>query len=217
MVNDDIPQDGAGDEPDPTLPAAPARASGDVTLILSRIEQGEPQAAEQLLPLVYEELRRLAAAKMAQETPGQTLQATALVHEAYIRLVDVEKVQHWDSRGHFFAAAAEAMRRILINGVRDKKRVKRGGHLHRIDIDRVELTMSTPDDELLAVDEALEQLARENPQCADLAKLRFFAGLSTEEAGSALGIPARTARRHWAYARAWLFDALHHDAKATPS
>ena len=129
MVNDDIPQDRAGDEPDRTQPAVPARATGDVTLILSRIEQGEPQAAEQLLPLVYEELRKLAAAKMAQEKPGQTLQATALVHEAYIRLVDAEKAQHWDSRGHFFAAAAEAMRRILVEQARRKAGREAGGEL----------------------------------------------------------------------------------------
>ena len=132
MVNDDIPPDRAGDEPDPTQPAAPARATGDVTLILSQIEQGEPQAAEQLLPLVYEELRKLAAAKMAQEKPDQTLQATALVHEAYIRLVDVDKAQHWDSRGHFFAAAAEAMRRILVERARQKRSAKRGGDWCRV-------------------------------------------------------------------------------------
>ena len=141
----------------------------DVTQILGKMEAGDPLAAEQLLPLVYEELRKLAAAKMAQEKPGQTLQATALVHEAYIRLVDVEKVQHWNSRGHFFAAAAEAMRRILINHARDKKRLRRGGHLRKVDIDKVEITMATPDDDLLALDEALQKLAEEHPECAKLA------------------------------------------------
>jgi RNA polymerase sigma factor (TIGR02999 family) len=154
---------------------------------------------------------------MALEKPDQTLQATALVHEAYIRLVDDDRAKSWDSRGHFFAAAAEAMRRILINRARDRKRLKRGGHRQKVDLDKVELTMATPDDELLAIDEAIQHLAGENPECAHLAQLRFFAGLSTEEAGSALGIPARTARRHWAYAHAWLFDALRHDAHPTPS
>jgi RNA polymerase sigma factor (TIGR02999 family) len=154
---------------------------------------------------------------MAQEKPDQTLQATALVHEAYIRLVDVEKAQHWNSRGHFFAAAAEAMRRILINRARDRKRLKRGGHLRTIDIDKVEITMATPDDDLLALHEALEKLAEETSECARLATMRFFAGLSVEEASSAMGISARTARRHWAYARAWLIDAIRHDANPTPS
>ncbi len=189
----------------------------EVTRILSQIESGDPSAAEELLPLVYEELRKLAAAKMAQEKPDQTLQATALVHEAYIRLVDVEKAQHWNSRGHFFAAAAEAMRRILINRARDRKRLKRGGHLRTIDIDKVEITMATPDDDLLALHEALEKLAKETSECARLATMRFFAGLSVEEASSAMGISARTARRHWAYARAWLIDAIRHDANPTPS
>jgi RNA polymerase sigma factor (TIGR02999 family) len=189
----------------------------DVTQILSAIEQGDPSAAEQLLPLVYEELRKLAAQKMAQEKPGQTLQATALVHEAYIRLVDVEKAQHWNSRGHFFGAAAEAMRRILLNRARDKGRMKRGGHLKRLDFDRAEIAADTPDDDLLALDEALERLAEENRECADLVKVRFFAGLSVEEAATAIGISARTAKRHWAYARAWLFDALRHDENPTGS
>ena len=189
----------------------------DVTRILSAIEQGDARAAEQLLPLVYEELRKLATAKMAQEKPGQTLQATALVHEAYIRLVDVDKAQHWNSRGHFFAAAAEAMRRILVNRARDKDRIKRGGHLQRLDLDKIEITADTHDDDLLALDEALDQLATENMACADLAKLRLFTGLSAEEAGTAMGIAARTARRQWAYARAWLFDALRHDDTPAPS
>ena len=189
----------------------------EVTLILSAIGQGDPQAAEQLLPLVYDELRRLAAEKMAQEKPGQTLQATALVHEAYIRLVDTDKAQHWNSRGHFFAAAAEAMRRILINRARDKNRLKRGGHLRKIDVDKVEITIVTRDDDLLALDEAIEQLAQENLECAELAKMRFFVGLSVEEAGNVMGISARTARRHWAFARAWLFDALRRADNPTAS
>jgi RNA polymerase sigma factor (TIGR02999 family) len=212
MVNDEEPQDRAGDD---VGQAAPARATGDVTLILSRIEQGEPQAAEQLLPLVYEELRKLAAAKMAQEKPDQTLQATALVHEAYIRLVDVEKAQHWNSRGHFFGAAAEAMRRILLNRARDKGRVKRGGQCQRIDLDKIEIAANTPSEDLFAVDEAIERLAEENQACADLVKMRFFAGLSVDEAGAALGISKSTADRYWVYARAWLFEKLRPDDSAT--
>src|SRR5205814_8540041 len=140
----------------------------DVTQILSRIESGDPSAAEQLLPLVYEELRKLAAAKLVQEKPGQTLQATALVHEAYLRLVDVEKAQHWNSRGHFFGAAAEAMRRILINRARDKSRQKRGGTLPRVDLDAIEIALDTPDEDLLALDEALQELAATDKTCADL-------------------------------------------------
>ena len=188
----------------------------DVTQILSQIEDGNGQAAEKLLPLVYDELRRLAVEKLAHEKPGQTLQATALVHEAYIRLVDVEKVQHWDSRGHFFAAAAEAMRRILINRARDKKRLKRGGHLRRLDLDKIDIAVETADDELLAVDEALVRLAEENKTCAELVKMRFFAGLSLEDAAAVLGISASTADRYWAYSRAWLFEALRRDGSATP-
>ncbi len=189
----------------------------DVTRILSAIEQGDGQAAEQLLPLVYDELRKLAAAKLANEKPGQTLQATALVHEAYIRLVDTDQAQHWNSRGHFFAAAAEAMRRILLNRARDKGRLKRGGQLRRVDLDKIELATDAPDEDLLALDEALERLAEENQECANLVEMRFFAGLSVEEAGTAMGISARTARRHWAYARAWLFDALRLDETSTSS
>jgi RNA polymerase sigma factor (TIGR02999 family) len=188
----------------------------DVTQILSEIEHGDPAAAEQLLPLVYEELRKLAAAKLANEKSGQTLQATALVHEAYLRLVDVEKAQHWNSRGHFFGAAAEAMRRILVNRARDKNRLKRGGHLLRIDLDSVEFAFETPDDDLLAVDEALTRLADENQVCADLVKMRFFAGLSLREAGAALGVSSSTADRYWAYARAWLFEALRSDDSSHP-
>ncbi len=180
----------------------------EVTRILSAIEQGDPRATEQLLPLVYDELRRLAAEKLAHEKPGQTLQATALVHEAYIRLVDVEKAQHWNSRGHFFAAAAEAMRRILLNRARDKGRMKRGGRLHRVDLDKVKLAVDAPEEDLAAIDEAIERLAEEHAECANVVKMRFFAGLSIDEAAAALGISASTAKRHWAYARAWIFDLL---------
>jgi RNA polymerase sigma factor (TIGR02999 family) len=180
----------------------------DVTRILSRIESGDPSAAEQLLPLVYEELRKLAAAKLAQEKPGQTLQATALVHEAYLRLVDVEKAQSWDSRGHFFAAAAEAMRRILVEGARRKQRDKHGGQLQRVPLDELRIDRHLPPDDLLALDEALTRLAADEPQVAELVKLHCFAGLAVEEAAQALGISARTAYRNWAYARAWLFRAL---------
>jgi RNA polymerase sigma factor (TIGR02999 family) len=183
----------------------------DVTHILSAIEKGDPQAAEQLLPLVYEELRRLAAQKMAQEKPGQTLQATALVHEAFLRLVgsgDNARQQHWQSRGHFFAAAAEAMRRILLNRARDKKRLKRGGQRRRIDLDQIEIALDTNDEQLIALDEALALLAVEDPTAADLVKLRFFAGLTLKDAAAALGLAVRTAERQWAYARAWLFHRL---------
>lgn len=180
----------------------------DVTQILSQIEQGDPEAAEQLLPLVYAELRKLAAAKLQHEKPGQTLQATALVHDAYIRLVDVEKAQQWNSRGHFFGAAAEAMRRILLNRARDKNRIKRGGQLRKIDFEHVQLALETPDQELLALDEALQQLEKENEACAALVKLRFFAGLPIRDAADCLGISTSTADRYWAYARAWLFAAL---------
>ncbi len=180
----------------------------DVTQILSQIESGDPKASDQLLPLVYEELRKLAAAKLAQEKPGQTLQATALVHEAYIRLVDVDKAQHWNSRGHFFAAAAEAMRRILVNRARDKQRLKRSGDRRHIDLDSVQAATDADTGGLLALDDALEHLTAEDPICAQLVKLRFYAGLSLGEAATALGIGRRTADRYWAYARAWLYDSL---------
>jgi RNA polymerase sigma factor (TIGR02999 family) len=179
-----------------------------VTQILSAIEHGDPHAAERLLPLVYDELRKLAAQKLAHEKPGQTLQATALVHEAYVRLVDVEQRQHWNSRGHFFAAAAEAMRRILLNQARDKKRQKRGGAWQRINLDNLAVAEKAGDDELIALDEALGQLALVNKPCAELIKLRFFAGLNQNEAAAALGLSPRTAARHWAYARAWIYDTL---------
>ncbi|MEX2139335.1 MAG: ECF-type sigma factor [Pirellulales bacterium] len=183
----------------------------DVTRILTAIEQGDPHAAEQLLPLVYDELRRLAACKMAVEKGGQTLQATALVHEAYVRLVDVDQARHWNSRGHFFAAAAEAMRRILINRARDKNREKRGGRRTRVQLESVECVDDAADDDLIAIDEALEQLAGHHPACAELVKLRFFAGLTLEESAAALGLARRTADRYWAYARAWIYKSLSGD------
>jgi RNA polymerase sigma factor (TIGR02999 family) len=181
----------------------------DVTRILSEVEQGDPHAAEGLLPLVYEELRKLAAQKLAQEAPGQTLQATALVHEVYLRLVDVEKIQHWDSRGHFFAAAAEAMRRILVENARRHHALKRGGGLERINFP--ELADSTKDEavDLEALDEALKKLEALHPQKAQVVKLRFFAGCSLEETAQMLGVARATAQRHWAYARAWLFGQLN--------
>src|SRR3954464_12219464 len=157
-----------------------------VTRILSAIEQGDPRAAEQLLPLVYDELRKLATQKLAREKPGQTLQATALVHEAYMRLVDAEGAGAWNSRGHFFAAAAEAMRRILVNRARDKRRLRRGGGQQRLDLDLGQVSLDAPDEDLLALDEALARLGRVDPSCAELVKLRFFAGLSQEQAARSL-------------------------------
>ena len=183
----------------------------DVTRILSAIERGDPHAAEQLLPLVYDELRKLASERMAQEKPGQTLQATALVHEAYVRLVGPNQQKSWDNRGHFFAAAAEAMRRILLNRARDKARHKRGGDRQRVDLEQVAVADKASDDEVIAVDEALQRLAHQNPPCAELVKLRFFAGLTMAEAAAALGIAPRTAHRYWVFARAWLYDALRQD------
>jgi RNA polymerase sigma factor (TIGR02999 family) len=180
----------------------------DVTHILSAIEQGDPHAAEQLLPLIYDELRKLAAQKLAQEKPGQTLQATALVHDAYLRLVDMDKAQHWDSRAHFYAAAAEAMRRILIDQARRKRRPKHGGGRTRVSLDQVLCIEEVVNNKLLALDEALQRLASQEPAKAELVKLHYFAGLSLEEAGRVLGISHRTAKRHWAYARAWLYAAI---------
>jgi RNA polymerase sigma factor (TIGR02999 family) len=183
----------------------------EVTRILSAIQQGDRHAAAELLPLVYDELRTLAAQKMAREKPGQTLQATALVHEAYVRLVDGEKARQWDSRGHFFAAAAEAMRRILVDGARRRGAEKRGGGLDRIDLP--ELAESASDDpvDLLALDEALTRLEALHPEKAQVVKLRFFAGFTLEETARAIGIARATAQRHWAFARAWLFGQLHKD------
>jgi RNA polymerase sigma factor (TIGR02999 family) len=183
----------------------------DVTRILSAIEQGDPQAAEQLLPLVYDELRKLAAQKMAQEKPGQTLQATALVHEAYIRLVDVEKARQWDSRGHFFAAAAEAMRRLLVDNARRKESAKRGGGLQRHGLDEAKVVVPDDPDGLLALDEALAQLAEVDSVAAELVKLRFFAGLTTDQAAEALGMSSRSAYYAWTYARSWLHRQLRGD------
>ncbi len=180
----------------------------DVTRILSAMQQGDPHAAEQLLPLVYDELRRLAAEKLAQERPGQTLQATALVHEAYLRLVEVDKAQHWDSRRHFFAAAAEAMRRILIDNARRKRTEKHGGARQRLDLDDVEVAADTRSPDLLALDEALTQLAAEDPVKAQLVTLRYFGGLSVQEAAETLGIARATADRYWSYARIWLYCEL---------
>jgi RNA polymerase sigma factor (TIGR02999 family) len=180
----------------------------DVTQILSAIEQGDPHAAAQLLPLVYDELRKLAAARMAGESRQQTLQPTALVHEAYLRLVDVERAQQWDSRGHFFAAAAEAMRRILIDRARYKATAKRGGALRRVDLEQVSVAEDGREAELLALDEALTEFERHEPQAAQLVKLRYFAGMSHQEAAEALGIGRRAADRRWVLARAWLYQRL---------
>ena len=180
----------------------------DVTRILNAIEQGDAKAADELLPLVYEELRRLAAQKMSHEPPGQTLQATALVHEAYIRLVGSED-QNWSGRTHFFAAAAEAMRRILIDNARRKQRLKRGGARQRVDLDKVNITFEDPSTNIIALDEALAKLAEEDPVKADLVKLRYFAGLTIEQSAEILNISRATAERYWSYARAWLFDEIN--------
>jgi RNA polymerase sigma factor (TIGR02999 family) len=180
----------------------------EVTRILSAIEQGDAQAAAQLLPLVYDELRRLAAARLARETPDQTLEATALVHEAYLRLVGADPGRHWNGRGHFFAAAAEAMRRILVDRARRKHAEKRGGDRHRVSLAAADAVAEPPADDLLALDEALARFAAIDPIKAELVKLRYFAGLSEDEAAAALGIARATASRWWAYARAWLIDAL---------
>lgn len=180
-----------------------------VTQILSAIEHGDPQAAELLLPIVYEELRKLAAAKLAQEKPGQTLQATALVHEAYLRLMDARNEPQWDNRGHFFAAAAEAMRRILVEEARRKGRIKRGADFEKRGLDTIQPATELANlEEVLALEEALVEFARERPEMARLVNLRYFAGLSIPQAASAMGISASTADRHWRYARAWLFRRL---------
>jgi RNA polymerase sigma factor (TIGR02999 family) len=176
----------------------------DVTRILSRIESGDPHTAEQLLPLVYDELRRLAAERMAQEKPGQTLQATALVHEAYIRLVDVEEPQHWNSRGHFYAAAAEAMRRILVERARRKAGPEAGGGHQRVVLSSVDPEIQEPQLDLLALSDSLDKLATQDPRAAELVKLRFFVGLTRQQAAEALGICTRTADDDWAFAKGWL-------------
>jgi RNA polymerase sigma factor (TIGR02999 family) len=183
----------------------------EVTRILVAVEEGEPYAAQELLPLVYDELRKLAAQKLAQETPGQTLQATALVHEAYLRLVDEEQVRHWDSRGHFFAAAAEAMRRILIDNARHKKRDKHGGGRPRLNLDEVPVIAPQPADNLLDLDEALTRLEHTDALAAQVVKLRYFVGLTMAQVAEALGLPLRTAERNWTFARSWLHRDLAHD------
>jgi RNA polymerase sigma factor (TIGR02999 family) len=180
----------------------------DVTRILSAIEQGDPHAADRLLPLVYGELRRLAGQKMAGEKAGQTLQATALVHEAYLRLVDADKAENWNSRGHFFAAAAEAMRRILVDNARRKKAAKHGGDLARQDLDGLEIALPEVPEDLVALDEALTRLAATDKTAADLVHLRFFAGMPLPEIAQQLGLSPRTADRLWAYARAWLHQEI---------
>ena len=185
----------------------------DVTQVLQAIEQGDPHAAEQLLPLVYDELRKLAAQKLAQEKPGQTLQATALVHEAYLRLVASRDAsasgdQHWNSRAHFFAAAAQAMRRILIENARHKSRLKHGGDRQRLDFEVVDVAVDMPPEQMLVLDEVLSRLAERDPQAARVVELHCFAGLSIDQAAEALGISSRTAYRDWEFARAWLFREI---------
>jgi RNA polymerase sigma factor (TIGR02999 family) len=180
----------------------------EVTRILSEIEQGDPVASEKLLPLVYNELRQLAAAQLADERPGQTLQATALVHDAYIRLVEVEKAQHWNSRGHFFAAAAEAMRRILVERARRRERVRHGGQLQRQDAAEAELVADERLADMLKVDAALDALAEQDPRAAELVKLRFFVGMTNTEAAASLQVSTKTIERTWVYAKAWLREAL---------
>ena len=183
----------------------------DVTEILHAIEAGDPEAAEELLPLVYEELRRLAASKMARESPDQTLQATALVHEAYLRLIGSTNGQQWDSRGHFFAAAAEAMRRILIENARRKQRGKAGGERKRVDLESFDPADEENSDYLLMLDEALTKLADAHSESAEVVKLRYFAGLTIEQTAEALGISVRTTNRHWAFARAYLYRLIYGD------
>ncbi len=184
----------------------------DVTRILSAIEQGDPHAGERLLPLVYDELRKLAAQKLASEKPGQTLQATALVHEAYLRLVDTDKAQRWNSRGHFFAAAAEAMRRILVESARRKSRLKHGRERQRVDLESSCLVSAAPSLDLVALDEALSRLAQTEHAKAELVKLRFFAGLTMPEAAAALNISLATAERYWTFAKSWLYAELAGEA-----
>jgi RNA polymerase sigma factor (TIGR02999 family) len=206
MVSDERHDHGSSQEPDHTSKPSTQGGSpaGDVTQILGKIESGDQKAADELLPLVYEELRKLAADKMAREKPGQTLQSTALVHEAYLRLVDTNKVQHWDSRGHFFAAAAEAMRRILVDRARHKETLKAGGGLDRIELDRVDQQSEGERYDLLALDEALDRLEQIDARLAELVKLRFFSGLPIPAAAELLGISTATAITDWAYARGWL-------------
>jgi RNA polymerase sigma factor (TIGR02999 family) len=180
----------------------------NVTQLINAIDQGDQQATAQLLPIIYEEQRKLAAQKLAQEKPGQTLQATALVHEAYVRLVDTEQNQPWNSRGHFFAVTAEAMRRILVENARHKQRVRHGGEFQRVDLDSQLQICNQSEVDLLVLDEAIERLSAEQPEAAEVVKLRYFAGLTIEETALALNISVRTVNRHWAYARAWLYQQL---------
>ncbi len=189
----------------------------DVTQILHQIESGDPSAAEHLLPLVYDELRKLAAARMAQESPDHTLQATALVHEAYVRLVDQEVAQQWNHRGHFYYAAAEAMRRILVEHARSKQSARRGGHHQRFRLDPEELAFVEKRDDLLELNEAIDQLAAQDERKAALVKLRYFAGLTMAEAAKSLGISVATAERDWSYARVWLLDRLTDESAPEPS
>jgi RNA polymerase sigma factor (TIGR02999 family) len=187
----------------------------DVTRILNGIERGDAKASDELLPLVYEELRLLAAQKLSHEPPGQTLQATALVHEAYIRLVG-DQPHNWQGRAHFFAAAAEAMRRILVENARRKGRRKRGAGRRRVDLDGVSLAIETPSEDLLALDEAFTRLTEEDPEAAEVVKLSFFGGLTLEEAAEVLGVSRRTAHRYWAFARAWLYDEMTRSDESSP-
>jgi RNA polymerase sigma factor (TIGR02999 family) len=180
----------------------------EVTRILERVEGGDPKAAEELLPLVYEELRKLASYRMAQEAPGHTLQPTALVHEAYLQLIGSTHPRQWDGRGHFFAAAGEAMRRILVDSARRKQSLKHGGQAQRVDLQAVELPLPMPDDELLALDEALDRLATVDSRAAEVVKLCFFVGLTQEQAGKELGVSVSTAERLWGFARTWLFQEI---------
>jgi RNA polymerase sigma factor (TIGR02999 family) len=188
----------------------------DVTRILNAIEQGDPRATEELIPLVYDELRLLAAQKLSQEPPGQTLQATALVHDVYIRLVE-EKAQDWNSRGHFFRAAAEAMRRILVENARSKKRLKRGGDWQRIELKEADLGIEQEWDDLIAVNEALDKLSLEEPSVAELVKLRYFAGLTIDQVAEIQGISRRSVIDHWAYARSWLTREIIKDSRENPT
>jgi RNA polymerase sigma factor (TIGR02999 family) len=200
-----------------SVPPEGSLAMNEVTRILSAVERGEPKDAEQLLPLVYAELRELAAQQLAHERPGQTLQATALVHEAYLRLVDTATIRRWDSRGHFFAAAAEAMRRILVERARRRGRLRHGGRLRRLDLLDADAIASPSDDEqILLLDEAISRLADHRPQAAELVKLRFFSGLTADEAAPMVGLSPRSARRLWAFARAWLRRDMKHSADPDP-
>lgn len=183
----------------------------EVTIVLSALAQGDPRAAEKLLPLVYDELRRLAAARLANEPPGQTLQATALVHEAYLRLAGSETPDAWSGRAHFFGAASEAMRRIMVENARRKQALKRGGEVEKSDLRLDEIVVSEPDEELLAVDEVLDEFSGVDSQAAELVKLRYFSGMTMPEAATAMGVPLRSAERMWVYAKAWLFRRLRPD------